>query len=112
MGNDNGEVKIIKGMADHLCEVDDSIIEEYIKEAELEVNSYSLRKKDYYNILVRYLAIHKATINERRPNSYGVGGELNVSFNSPQGEDLKSTEYGQEYLRTLRKATGKRIVIL
>jgi hypothetical protein len=46
-------------------------------------------------VVERYLAIHFATLNIRRPDNENLTGVGSKSVNVPKGEDLEQTEYGQ-----------------
>jgi hypothetical protein len=46
-------------------------------------------------IIERFLAIHFATLNIRRPDNENLTGVGSKSVNVPKGEDLEQTEYGQ-----------------
>lgn len=96
-------VSRVRGIARHLAKLSDEDIQMYINDASLEVppsigNTYKER-------MVRYLAAHLATLNVRRATSQSVS-DISHSFNAATGHGLLSTEYGQEYLRLQRKATG------
>ncbi|SFP18591.1 DUF4054 domain-containing protein [Salibacterium halotolerans] len=102
----------VKAIASHLKGLNDSDIQMYIDDAKEELDRYSI-KDEHKERLQRYLAAHLASLNQRRADSHSISGRISVSYSpSDKGSGLDSTEYGQEYKRLLRRATGLRLIVL
>ncbi|MBU8908509.1 DUF4054 domain-containing protein [Desertibacillus haloalkaliphilus] len=95
----------VRAIAKHLAKLPDATIEMYIEDAIDEVEKQKVRNGKTKERLQRNLAAHFASLNVRRTTSHSIH-DMNSSFNVPQGDDLKSTEYGQEYLRLLKQTNG------
>lgn len=94
----------VRGIARHLASMSDDALALHIADAVAEVGRFNVRGQ-YRERLQRYLAAHLATIDRRRPDSQAVS-DLRTSYRAAQGDGLAGTEYGQEYQRLLRQATG------
>lgn len=107
----------VRAIAPHLEDVDADVIEMHIDDAALELEGRDI-PEDWEERLQRYLAAHFATLS--RPENGNVttitervdvlsrtrqlGGNLNW-------EDLRSTRYGQEAWRMLRRLAGPTLVV-
>lgn len=109
-------VEKLKLTAKELTSLSDDALKQYINDAWLEVEkaNFPERFQDKAN---RYLAAHLATLADKNVKSEAVGSlkreysGKNVSF-----MDLKSSPYGQEYLRLLNTygngGNGLNLVVL
>jgi acylphosphatase len=97
-------VERVRAIAGHLRNLPDSTIEIYIEDAKEEVGRFSL-PADREEKLQRYLAAHLGTLQNPRPTDQKVK-DLSLSYNRASGTGLDATEYGQEYKRLLRQASG------
>lgn len=95
----------VKSIAQHLIQVDDSIIQMYIEDAQTEMAGLKV-SATFEEKLQRYFAAHLATLDNRRVSSENIGGALQSSYSSSIGLGMDGTEYGQEYKRLLRNAQG------
>jgi len=95
----------VRDTAKHLSGLTDPQLEMYIADAAMDVEEYKVKKPQYTERLERYLAAHMATLNVRRATNQKVN-DMSISYDaqSVSKEGLKSTEYGQEFLRLLRLA--------
>lgn len=102
----------IRSIAKHLKKVQDEVLQIYIDDAKLEIQSKKVSKR-YHEKLQRYLAAHLATLDYRRPSTQKIG-DLQTSYSSnnqdQQQDSLESTEYGREYDRIMNIAQGSKDV--
>ncbi|ABR46650.1 conserved hypothetical protein [Alkaliphilus metalliredigens QYMF] len=104
-------VERVRAIASHLGGLPDSTIEIYIEDAKLEMNSMEF-KASFKEKIMRYLTAHYATLDNPKIKSEKVDGLGAIAFSdSTSGkEGLKSTEYGQEVLRLLKKSNLSMLV--
>lgn len=102
----------IRAIASHLGSLPDSTLQMYIDDAKLEMQNMKYNKK-YEEKIMRYLAVHYATLQVPRVKQEKIDGLGSQSFSDATSgkEGLQSTEYGQEVLRMLKKSNSGMIVI-
>lgn len=102
----------VRAIASHLRALPDSAIEVYIDDAKLEMKSLEF-KPTYREKIMRYLAAHFATLDNPKVKSEKVDGLASLTYGDVTSgkEGLKSTEYGQEVIRLLKKSNSGIIVI-
>lgn len=104
-------VSNVRAIAGHLNTLPDSTIQMYIDDAKLEMQNLSYAPQ-YEEKIQRYLAAHFGTLQNPKAKSESVDGLGSQTFSDVTSgkEGLKSTEYGQEVLRLLKK--GKSSIII
>jgi hypothetical protein len=100
----------VRGIASHLSSLSDSQIETYIDDAELELDNWRYDDK-HQEKLERYLAAHFATLDKPKKTDMRINGMRKTYPNRAGKEGLKLTEYGKEFLRTIRSSNGPNLMI-
>ncbi|MFO7820048.1 MAG: DUF4054 domain-containing protein [Halanaerobacter sp.] len=96
----------VRNIASHLDELEDSQIELYMEDAELEIPD-DIMDSEYGEKAHRYLTAHLATLDVRRPTREDKLN-LSVSYSDDDTKEnvLSTTKYGKEYSRIAKKASG------
>lgn len=90
----------IRATASHLAAVPDTTLMLFIEDATLEVSGLNAPEK-YQERLVRYLAIHLASISPKTVLKEKLEGLEKTYANTGASGGLLSTTYGAEYQRLL-----------
>lgn len=102
----------VRSIAKHLKQMSDDDLQIFIDDAYQEVVDTTGAEPKYYERLSRWLAAHYASLNERQANVERVGPitrEYNLSRSGGEtgANGIQSTPYGLEYLRLMRRLTGR-----
>lgn len=98
----------VRDIAAHLSGMSDPVLQGYIDDAYQDViELYKVKREAYHERLTRYLAAHMASLNVRRATSQKVS-DMSKTYASRAADEvgLRSTEYGQEFLRLLSRVDG------
>lgn len=93
-------VENVLAIAGHLEGLDNSTIQLFIDDAIDELSDTELADNERAQ---RYLAAHYGTLRVRRAESEDISGAVKVTYNTPDGEGLKSTVYGEEVERIMKR---------
>ncbi|MFX3616228.1 MAG: DUF4054 domain-containing protein [Sporolactobacillus sp.] len=102
----------VRSIAHHLISMSDADLQLCIDDAFQEIVDTTDVNSKYYERLSRYLAAHYASLNVRQANVEHVGPiqrEYNLSRTGGEtgANGVQSTPYGLEYLRLMRRLTGR-----
>lgn len=102
----------VRSIAKHLRQMSDVDLQVSIDDAYQEVIDTTGVNPNYYERLSRWLAAHYASLNQRQANVERVGPitrEYNLSRSGGEtgASGVQSTPYGLEYLRLMRRLTGR-----
>ncbi len=95
----------VLAIAPHLKVLDDTTIEMYIEDAASELSGSALEGDERAE---RYLAAHYGSITVEKTTREEIAGEIKVDYQEVDSsfEGLKSTRYGQEFLRISKDKNG------
>lgn len=99
----------IRAIASHLDHLSDDTLQIYIDDAQDELSTLDI-PTNLEEKTQRYLAIHYATIDNRRPTSEKLG-PASKSYKELDGDGLGLTEYGREVKRILDRYSGPSIML-
>ncbi|WP_228472918.1 DUF4054 domain-containing protein [Listeria welshimeri] len=96
----------LKITAKSIVNLSEEALNVFIDDAFMQVQSAGF-PEEYEDIANRYLAAHLATLDDKNIKSEAVGSlKREYSGNNVLFTNLKSTSYGQEYLRLLTDFAG------